>query len=121
VSYDVWFHVDVDGHRVQVAEVGNYTSNCSPMWAKALRDANPDLPKGPEGEPLWPSELNGRKASEIGQWLAKACAHMASSKAEYMVMNPENGWGDYEGALAYLRKWRDAAESFPSSTCGVCA
>lgn len=120
MSYDVWFHVELDGHRVEVASVGNYTSNCSPMWAKALREGNPDLPNGAEGK-LWPSELGGRKASEIGPWLAKACAHMGANPSEYTTMNPENGWGSYEGALAYLRKWRDAAESFPSSTCGVCA
>lgn len=112
VSYDVHFSAVVDGHEVCVFEAGNHTSNCSPMWAKALRSA---------GCEVWPSELNGKRAGEYAKRLEQAVAHMAQHPDEYRPMNPTNGWGSYETALEYLSKIADGAREFPSSTIRVSA
>ena len=44
-----------------------------------------------------------KKAGEIIVVLQRALADMEARPAVYEAMNPENGWGSYDGALDYLR------------------
>lgn len=90
MSYDVSLTINTGIEEVNVAECGNYTSNVSPMWSEAL------------GFPL--SKLCGMNASDAVPHLRKAIAAMEDEPNKYRAMNPENGWGNYEGALSYLRK-----------------
>jgi hypothetical protein len=87
VSYDIWLTIDTGGpDTVTTHEVGNYTSNVSPMWKKAF------------GYLL--REMDGRNAREMVEDLERAVRHMRDPEnlAKYEAMNPENGWGNHEGA-----------------------
>ena len=108
MSYDIYLSIDTGGEDAAiVAEVGNYTSNCSPMWNKAL------------GSSL--RNLNGRNAGKSLPLLIKAVAHMRANPDEYMPLNPANGWGDYESATDYLDKLRRLCEEHPKTTIVILA
>lgn len=94
MSYDVSIiETTLSGVRWEVFWK-NYTSNVSQMW----RHAGIDL-----------QDFNGREASEIIQPLTMAIQEMARDPEFYTAMNPENGWGSYEGCLNFLREILDAA------------
>ncbi|MEU9208502.1 hypothetical protein AB0D27_11245 [Streptomyces sp. NPDC048415] len=104
----VYMNVDTGGSEpayVELADVGNYTSNVAPMWADAL------------GCSL--SDLKEKSASAALGDLRRAVAAMEADRARYEAMNPPNGWGNYEGALDYLRRLRDACVSHPKATIHI--
>lgn len=88
-----------------VVEVGNYTSNVSGMWSKAL------------GERL--AAFDGRNAGESVPLLDKGIKAMQDNREEYEAMNPDNGWGRYEGALGYLERLRGACARHPKTVIRV--
>lgn len=138
MSYDVYFDVDTGaGNLVTVAD-RNYTSNVSGMWDKAL--ALPEKPSfHDDGTPRmtrrlnretgqWHDEqttdwgvrlLDGAPASEAASVLAAAVERMAAAPAEYTLMEPGNGWGDYPGALGFLRWMAETAAAHPDTTIRV--
>ncbi|MEU4173268.1 hypothetical protein AB0F46_41320 [Streptomyces sp. NPDC026665] len=104
----LYTHVDTGGpepERVELEEVGNYTSNVAPMWSAALGRSLGDLSEQPAGAVL-PD-------------LEQAVAAMEADPARFEAMNPKNGWGDYAGALGYLRRLRDACARHPKSTVRI--
>lgn len=106
MSYDLYLEIDTGSDcMTTVVDVGNYTSNVSPMWFKAL------------GERL--AEFHGRNAGESVPLLDKGIAAMEDGRAEYEAMNPDNGWGRYEGALDYLRRLRGCCAEHPKTTIRV--
>ncbi|MFD6149445.1 hypothetical protein [Streptomyces sp. NPDC060243] len=110
MSYDIHLEIDVDTggpdpYRAYPADVGNYTSNVSGMWAEAL------------GYPL--ANLDGRRAREHAAALQLAVDDMEYRKAHYQAMSPSNGWGGYDGALHYLRKLAQACTAHPNATIRI--
>ena len=110
MSLDIWLEVAVDAGGEEPVWVelysGNYTHNVVPMWEKAgVYDA------------LYNS--GGKLAGEIVDALERGIHHMESHPDEYKALNPENGWGSYEGALAFLREVADACKKYPRATIGV--
>lgn len=106
MSYDLDLRIDTGGeHPVTVHDVGNYTSNVSGMWTKAL------------GFPL--ADLDGRLAADAIPDLRRAAWAMANNPDTYRAMNPENGWGDYEGARDYLVQLLEGCLAHPKTTIGV--
>lgn len=106
MSYDVYFVIETgSGHEVDVDE-RNYTSNVSGMWSKALATTTV---RG----------LDGAPASEAAGVLAAAVERMRANPDDYRPMNPENGWGDYEGALAFLEWMAETAREHPATTIRV--
>lgn len=103
MSYWVSLHIDTGNPNgsIEVVEIGNYTSNVSPMWALAL------------GESL--KELDGRSAGESVSQLEAAVAHMEhpNHRETYESMNPKNGWGNHQSATQYLAELRDACKLHP--------
>ncbi len=103
MSYDIDLEIDTGGPEDTwpiAVEIGNYTSNVSPMWRTALG-----------GKSL--REFHHASCSEAAGPLAEAVARMEADPAAYEEMNPSNGWGDYEGALAYLRALAEACAAHP--------
>ena len=87
----------------------NYTSNCSRMWDEA-------------GCPLheWAyDKANGRTAETLIEPLRLAIKTMEDDPERFRAMNPENGWGDYEGALEWLRKILAACRTYPKASVYV--
>lgn len=104
----VYMTVDTGGAEpryVELVEVGNYTSNVAGMWATALGFGLADLSQKNAGASL-PS-------------LQRAVAAMEANPTRYEEMNPPNGWGDYQGALSYLRRLRDACAEHPKATIRI--
>lgn len=107
MSYDVYLMASVDTGattgplQITVEEIGNYTFNVGGMWRKAL------------GCSLM--ELNDQKAGDVLPILDKAVAEMESNRAEYEAMNPPNGWGNYVGALNFLRRLQSGCRYHPKA------
>lgn len=109
MSYDIDLVIDTGAEEpATVCEVGNMTSNVSPMWGKAL------------GHNL--SDLDGRVAGGCVAALARAVSHMQdpANKAAYEAMNPLNGWGDRVGATRYLEDLLRACQKHPKATISIC-
>lgn len=103
MSYDIYLTIDTGGeHEATVCEVGNHTSNTRPMWDKALSGDFQDL--------------DGKNAGESIEALTFAVVHMENNSAEYLPLNPPNGWGNYNSALKYLYKLLRACEENPKAT-----
>lgn len=106
MSYDIYLEIDTGSDcMTTVVDVGNYTSNVSPMWFKAL------------GERL--SAFDGRNAGESAPLLDLGIQAMRDGRAEYEAMNPDNGWGRYDGALGYLQTLRNRCAEHPKTTIRV--
>lgn len=107
MSWDVSFRIDVGaGNQREAEDAGNMTYNVSPMYYEALG-----------GDGL--RGLDGRLAWDALPDLERAVADMEARPATYRTMNPQNGWGDYESALNYLRRIRDIARECPATTISV--
>ncbi len=107
MSYDVWMEIDTGGSEpVTVVESINYTSNVSSMWQRAL------------GDPL--SYFDGFTGGECLPIFRQAIVLMEDNPEEYKEMNPKNGWGDYEGALQYLRNIQRMCVNNPKGILSMC-
>jgi hypothetical protein len=108
MSYDIDLEIDTGGAApATVCEVGNMTSNLSPMWRRAL------------GQSL--SHLDGVNCGEAVKILEPAVAHISdpANAAEYEAMNPSNGWGNHDGATQYLRDLLKACLEHPKATIRI--
>lgn len=108
MSYDIDLRIDTGGEWPAVVhDVGNMTSNLSPMWMRAL------------GRPL--SSLDGMLCSAAEKLLAPAVAHLSdpANAKVYESMNPPNGWGDHEAAVRYLSDLLDGCRTHPKATIRV--
>lgn len=86
----------------------NSTHNVSPMFrAAGVRDA------------LY--ESHGKLAKDISASIAEGLAYMESHQVELEAMNPANGWGSYQTALAFLRMVDRACREWPDAEIHVCA
>ncbi len=102
MSYDIWLTIlTEENERITISDIGNYTSNVSNMWCKAL------------GHPL--KRLNQKKASDVIDVLIKAISDMNKEPKEYKTMNPKNGWGDYQGAKDYLETLFKECQKHPKA------
>ncbi len=114
MGYDFWLEIDTGGPwpaRVAEPDAGNYTFNVSPMFAKAL-----DSETGPN----WALYvLNGMKAGDALPRLREGVRRMEEEPDVYRAMNPENGWGDYDGALRVLRSFVAECSLHPLATIHV--
>ncbi|MFD8577363.1 hypothetical protein ACFV1H_18770 [Streptomyces virginiae] len=106
MSYDISLYLSVDTGgpeplEVCVASIGNYTVNVARMWTDALGHSLGDLKDANAGDSL-PA-------------LTAAVDRLIANPEHYRAMEPANGWGDYDGALAYLRALRDACLVHPKA------
>lgn len=105
MSYDVYvyFPAAIDPEAEAVAWEGNYTSNVSRMWRMAL------------GHNLGTLIDTLLFASTVQPILAEGIERMRANPDEYRALNPENGWGNYEGALAFLEGIERACRNYPTA------
>lgn len=96
MSYDIYLENPDYDHNI------NYTSNVSEMW----------LTK--EGTHL--SDLHGMKAKEAIRILRTMAQDMVIDRDELIKLNPENGWGDFNGALQTIFECIDLCKVSPEST-----
>jgi hypothetical protein len=116
-----------DGHVCpgDIVWIGNITYNISPMWADALRvdagvavDAGGGIRRimGFDGsrEPYGIHRFEGAPGVEAAGPLIEAVRTMESDPERYKAMEPDNGWGSYDGALAFLRRIADECVAYPA-------
>lgn len=122
MSYDTYITMDTGaGRRPTVVECGNMTSNIGGMYRKAMPwrsgmiatyagHEKPD-PRDEKRDGL--PGLSGMLCRDALPILNEGVAYLQDHPAEMRAMEPDNGWGSYEGALQYLRKIRDACTEHP--------
>ena len=90
MSWDFLMEIDVGGEEPMLLSFEeNATYNLSPMFYKAF---------GKEGI----RGLNNKSGLECEPLIKKALVEMKTNQAEYELLNPKNGWGNYEGAIDLL-------------------
>ena len=106
MGFGVWMEIDAGGeYPARVTESFNYTSNVSPMWTEAIGTSLRDL-KGKTGEEAKPV-------------LVKAICDMAAHPEKYKPMEPDNGWGDYHGAMNFLSRILEICQEAPKAKIGM--
>ena len=100
MSYDIYLEMDAGGPRPMSVEVGNYTSNAVPIWTQALY-----------GKSL--ADYDGREARTVVEELEFGLEQIDMYPERFRDLEPENGWGDLEGATQYLRKLKDMCLRYP--------
>jgi hypothetical protein len=106
-------YVDAGGDEPSYIEgyEANYTYNVAPMFSRAL----PERPTGRSGI----RQLNGMRGGAAKELLTLAIGKMEAYPSEYKVLNPSNGWGDYDSALELLRELRRWCEAAPDARMRV--
>jgi len=62
----------------------------------------------------WSEEYQGKKASEIAPLLENLITVLEKDPERYRAMNPENGWGSYDGMMIhYLKPFLRACKEYP--------
>lgn len=106
MSYDVCLTIDTGGENpANVSEYRCPTYNLDPMFRKALGFGLRDL--------------QDRLADDIIPDLRRAIAAMQDRPTEFKQLNPENGWGTYEGALSFFQAFLQDCLSHPKATVNI--
>lgn len=107
MSYEISLEIETgNGHLYTVYE-DNYTKNVSNMFRAAIED-------------IGLKRFHGMGAEFAILLINKAILKMQSDPERYKKMNPENGWGDYEGALKVLQNLHAACVQHPLCTIHIC-
>jgi hypothetical protein len=93
---------DVDGSHIYHGVVDSHTTNLTPMWRKAI----PFLDVS--------RDFDGKKCEDILLDLQIGVADATLNADDYRKLNPENGWGDYEGFNMVLNRLFDMCRKHPS-------
>ncbi len=63
---------------------------------------------------LWrPEEIGASKARELEPILTEGLARLRSDPEHYKKLNPENGWGSYEGLVLFVEEYLKACRLYP--------
>ncbi len=111
MSWDAELTFDIDTgtkHSICVAYLGGQTYNVAPMYFHAFGEGI----NGVRG-------LNGKLAGDCIPLLQHAIQVMKDDSKLMRDMNPENGWGNYEGALKWLEKMLGACLEHPKTTMRI--
>jgi len=104
VSYDISLSIVDAFDRPHTVYDDNITFNVTPMWNAAgltMIDANDD----------WAHNLTAK--------LVHTIEVMLREPEDYIVLEPENGWGDYRGAMDFLVRLLIACLRFPQAVVTV--
>lgn len=103
--------LDVTLVKLQPTEVFdfNITHNLTPMAEAA------GLYKA-----MWrPEELGVKLAGDLIPILAQGLLLLADHPEKFKALNPENGWGDYQGLVLCVRRYLAACKDHPDATISV--
>jgi len=65
---------------------------------------------------LWrPEEIEITEASELIEPLREGLHQLKLFPAKYKVLNPENGWGTYEGFVTFVENYLNACYEYPEA------
>lgn len=104
MSWDISMRCNHCGTDVEDTD---YTYNVAPMFVRAFKHET--------GIRM----LNGMTGASALPLLQAAISDMESARDVYLEMNPPNGWGSYDGALALLRRLAEWCAKRPELTLVV--
>lgn len=106
MSLDLWLSRPIcpTCSRGEGTDFFNYTYNVSHMWYAIF----------PEAEEM--VDIDGLTGYESLEKLRFALAVLTEMPDKFIAMNPENGWGDYEGFKRYISRLITQAEFLPEWT-----
>lgn len=108
MSYDVDVHFpkcDHCGVQRDSIWIGNYTTNVTGMYAAVQAGGL--------------NAIKDKSCPDAAKVLECMIGGMVKRRDELVAMNPQNGWGDYDGALRFLRKILDSCNENPTGTIYV--
>lgn len=71
-------------------------------------------------EHLWsPDEIGVTKAAQLVEPLRAGLARLLAEPAHFRKFNPANGWGNYDGLLAFVQEYLSACEENPDADVSV--
>jgi hypothetical protein len=108
MSYDVSLAVDCGGAELMPLAIldANYTWNVSPMFVEVVGST--------------PNGWDGKPASEVSELCGRILAAFATDPAKFRKLNPDNGWGSFEGAREFITKIKDACDAAPKAVFRCC-
>ena len=109
MSYDITFVIPGTADD-PVEPWRNYTSNVSGMWSEAIGI-----------ERLADLIRDNPKPADLLPYIERGIEAMKAHPDKYRAMNPSNGWGDYDGALAYLEWLAQGCRDYPGAEVSVWA
>jgi hypothetical protein len=66
---------------------------------------------------LWrPEEIGVERAKDLIGPLTRGLEHLRAEPETFKVHNPANGWGDYDGLVAFVSDYLSACKSYPEAT-----
>ena len=69
---------------------------------------------------LWqPEEINITTASQLIEPLTAGLATLRAEPDRFRVLNPSNGWGNYEGLVQFVADYLAACQDNPTATIRV--
>lgn len=69
---------------------------------------------------MWrPEELSATKAKDLIEPLSKGLELLLSYPERFKLLNPSNGWGDYDGLVSFVSKYMYACKEYPEATIEV--
>lgn len=70
---------------------------------------------------VWrPEELDVDVAWKLVKLLENGLLKLLAHPAKFKEYNPENGWGDYDGLVAFLVKYIQACNTYPNAEVTTC-
>lgn len=67
-------------------------------------------------EPMWRPDENGYEtARQLIEPLTEGLRRLVDDPALYKEMNPENGWGDYDGFVEFVKRYLWACQAHPDA------
>jgi hypothetical protein len=71
-------------------------------------------------EALWrPEEIGITCAKQLIPLLEQGINALVLNPDKFKALNPENGWGDYDGLVNFCKKYLDACRNNPESVISV--
>lgn len=65
---------------------------------------------------LWrPEEIGITHAAQLIEPLAAGLALLQSEPTRFRKLNPENGWGNYDGLVSFVARYLDACRDYPDA------
>lgn len=69
---------------------------------------------------LWrPDEMGWTHARDIIEVLAKGLRDLKATPGPFKKLNPENGWGSYDGLVAFVEEYLAACRKYPDARIEV--
>lgn len=69
---------------------------------------------------IWrPEEIGATRAMDITPALREGLGMMLSAPDRFKRLNPENGWGDYDGFVEFVKEVHEACVLHPSARIEV--